>query len=70
MKDPIEEMLDEAGYDEGDLGYDFGEAYAGGWDTLDDLDRLTLSLSDFANDDDRLADEDMAPMGPIGWNDD
>jgi hypothetical protein len=56
-------LRDEAGYDEGDLGYDFGEADAGGWGTLDDLDRLTLSLSDFANDDDRLADEDMAPHG-------
>jgi hypothetical protein len=70
MKDPIEEMLDEAGYDDGDLGYDFGDADAGRWDTLDDLGQLTLALSDFASDDDRLADEDMAPFGPIGWNDD
>jgi hypothetical protein len=70
MKDPVREMLDEAGYAEGVIDDDFDYADTEGWSTFDEPDQVRTASSAKLYEDDALRDEDLAPWEPVGWDDD
>jgi len=70
MKDPVREMLDEAGYADGVIDDDFDYANTEGWSAFDEPGQFRTALSGRLYDDDALRDEDCVPWEPVGWDDD
>lgn len=66
MKDPVQYLLDESGYDDGTLDDVLDYAGTRGWGALDQ--QVQSALSCYL-DEDEIADESLAPWEPVGWDD-
>ena len=68
MRDPVQYLLDEQGYDDGTIDDELDYDDTRGWGALDQ--QVQSALSCFMDDEDELTDESLAPWDPVGWDDD